>query len=189
MTTVYQTKLCCANRSVFCPFQLLWSYLLLWVLCLLYTALWVWVVPGYVTPSERTKELCTLLNSDIWHLPFLLLFLYTIYTCLADECTAFANPFVSLWIWIHFLVDKMCICKTLMLAAGVVQDQLLTLSFFTVACTWQITLKSCFHNLLCLVVLPTAAIFMAALERKDLYSPEWLINSCFINAYSKWTIF
>lgn len=55
----------------------------------------------------------------------------------------------------------------LLLAAGVVQDQLLMLSFFTVACTWQITLKSCFHNLLCLVVLPTAMIFMAALERKE----------------------
>lgn len=75
---------------------------------------------------------------------------------------------ICLWIWIHFLVDKMCICKKLMLAAGVLQDQLLMLSFLTVACTWQITLKSCFHNLLCLVVLPTAVIFVAALGRKKL---------------------
>lgn len=118
---VYQTKLCfqlCKQihlSSVSAAVKLL----LPWVLCLLYPALWLWVVPGYVTPSEMTKELCTLLNSDIWHLPFLLLFLYTIYTCLADECIVFANPFVSLWIWIHFLVDKMCICKKLMLAAGV----------------------------------------------------------------------
>lgn len=44
----------------------------------------------------RKDKRALLLNSDIWHLPFLLLFLYTIYTCLADECIAFANPFVFL---------------------------------------------------------------------------------------------
>lgn len=53
-----------------------------------------------------------------------------------------------------------------MLAAGVLQDQLLMLSFLAVACTWQITLKSCFHNLLCLVVLSTAVIFVVAVGRK-----------------------
>lgn len=165
---VYQPKLCFQLCKQICLslVSAAGKFLLPWVLCLLYTALWLWLVPGYVTPSEGTKELCTLLNSDIWHLPFLLLFLYTIYTCSADECIVFANPFFSLWIWIHFLVDKMCICKKLMLAAVVLQDQLLMLSFLTVACTWQITLKSCFHNLLCLVVLPTAVIFVAALGRK-----------------------
>lgn len=165
---VYQPKLCFQLCEQICLslVSAAGKFLLPWVLCLLYTALWLWLVPGYVTPSEGTKELCTLLNSDIWHLPFLLLFLYTIYTCSADECIVFANPFFSLWIRIHFLVDKMCICKKLMLAAVVLQDQLLMLSFLTVACTWQITLKSCFHNLLCLVVLLTAVIFVAALGRK-----------------------
>lgn len=72
----------------------------------------------------------------------------------------------------HFLVDKMCIHKKLMLAAGVLQDQLLILSFFTVACTWQITLKSCFHSLFCLVVFPTAVVFMTVRKKKKLHSPE-----------------
>lgn len=82
------------------------------------------------------------------HLAFAIsvtLLLYHLYL-FSWQCIVFANPFVSLWIWIHFLVDKMCMCKKLLLAAGVLQDQLLILSFFTVACTWQIT---CFHNLLC----------------------------------------
>lgn len=171
---VYQTKLCfqLCKQTHLSSVSAAVKLLLPWVLCLLYTALWLWVVPGYVTPSERKKELCTLLNSDIWHLPFLLLFLYTIYTCLADECIVFGNPFVSLWVWTHFLIDKLCICKKLMLATGVLQDQLLILSFFTVACTWQITLKSCFHNLLCLVVLHCSDIYGCLRKKKRFVIPR-----------------
>lgn len=56
---------------------------------IVHSSVWLSAVPGYITASEGTKEeLCILLNSDIWRLPFLLLFLYTINTCLADNLSA-----------------------------------------------------------------------------------------------------
>ena len=156
-----------------------------------HSSVWVWVVPGYITDRKDKRALHTV---EFRHLAFafsVTLALYHQYLFSWQlKCIVFANPFVSPWIWMHFLVDKMCVGKKLMLAAGVLQDHLLILSFF----------YSSLHvadNSEILFSLPPlfsytshcSDIYDCIRNKKKLHSPEWLINSCFLNAYSIWTIF
>ena len=164
---MYQAKLCfqlCKQKCLSSVSAAVpWSYLLCEILCCLYIALCGFGLFQDTLQHQKgqkksfpccwiqTSGICHFCSSPLYHR---YLFSWQL------ECIMFAKPFVSLWIWMHFLVDKLCVRKKLILAAGVLQDQLLLSSFFMVGCTWQITLKSCFHNLLCLVILPTAVIFV-----------------------------
>lgn len=135
---VYQTKLrvsSCANRNVTHQFELLYRSLglssALHFVPFVGSSVWVWAVPGSIAAWERTRALQTvafrhpaLAISLTPPLSHQYLFSWQL------EGIVFVKLLVSFWIWKHFLVAKTCIRKKLLLAAGVLQGQLLISAFF-----------------------------------------------------------